>query len=1234
LSVSEKDRLGGRTQTTVQADLNGDGFADRITKICSEGQPEECIATQVEMGLADGSFIEVYSGEDATDVSEKETVFYSPQYFLDAAEGPQRASKLALPGRAMGVPVEIFTEPLDANALKRKCLKLFSDQMIKQCVEEAERDPDGHAFQPQLKDGDLSDGAIRMERYDSLAAIGMSSLVDDEDLTETASPAHAYGRPAMAVTMHELYAPFSVNPHDASEHRLKLRANVIADVKAKTSEVMGEYFYAHALGEIDDRELAHAARRLWGTYRLQDCTLPIHRLMPAIDLHYMLKGKALVDPAILNGKVGELYELVKSWGERDVTKDAHIRIVTAVADRIAKEPQALDRAERLMDAIREKAGSYPGLKELILERIMTIDASGEVSVGALRPNMGELLADTIKAHPEVLMSIPELGAELAVALKDTESAQAFPDAARALWEMEQQLGRSGVAGEYASFVRKIEFLRRMAGIDPVAQIDKLATSDDAFAKRVLSSWLKVDSESLEDPKIIRRLLDGLARDPIMNLTKNNPLNNKDDTPVSPDWIRSYVDERQKNWLRVRLLSKLYSHADPYSFVLWTIEIKDLQSMSHSDGKVQPLFDGMTYMTIMKTLDELLADPDRAKGLIPFLTKLALEPGDMTERCNGIKGYQERAVCQDLMDACNAKPTRSFAFTLKGEDGDEVIEAMGAESCQSAALRIAEGGLEITRIDAPYGSFEPTDEMKASEAARKAAYKRSGGRPPRGPAKDYDRTFDSYIPLIATIVFNARAPHDIPDIEPIVQLAERYPKAWTVALLAIAKKGEKNPKAVAFVRKTIARGHLSDEQHYAAVQASLLLDEEEKMAYLGRLSKHEDPQVRLAAYRGMMTDYDEALLHAKPDELMGPPRPDEHRASSPYVDTKMPSIELIRLVKKGMGDDDLSVKRLAMSALARWRVPDVARLLAADLRRYHEIIKEVAQPTVQAATEDVRAAEERRMRLGMLMEDIVNDPGTFLANVPTMLHGPIGSGAFTEEGSLAEELAGSDRRHVEMMETPFLAEGEEPEEGKTYPNMKTAALDAIAMFGQPADMAPVLEEMLFIEVNADAIVHTAQALLTLQPEKGLHRILDRLEAGKAPLKLVELASNAAVTLKRRGLDIRSYTPRLVDYLDADRPDARELVAKTLNALEDKRVLPYLIKTSHNENPHVRLRMAEALPHFDCAQSAARTVELTKDADVMVRNAALAAMRMYRTEGALAVIEEYARAEKEGTSDRAG
>jgi len=443
--------------------------------------------------------------------------------------------------------------------------------------------------------------------------------------------------------------------------------------------------------------------------------------------------------------------------------------------------------------------------------------------------------------------------------------------------------------------------------------------------------------------------------------------------------------------------------------------------------------------------------------------------------------------------------------------------------------------------------------------------------------DKKRIAEEIAPVIKTLLSNAKHPSQLPDPVTIVRLGRRHPALRAAALIALGKKGEANGEVKDFIRESIRDRRMTAEIRSASANAALLLGDEEAVPYLANLIKHEDFRVRYAAVEALK-------LRAVPSEpasdIEGPP---VQMASLDepvrLAQREKPDFKVVDIMKDAVLDSDARIAFTASTALMSWGVPDVARILAGKLERYREDMKKI------------RGARE-------------DDPY-----------------AVSTELSYANFLGIQERlEEGYALNTPLVPSGAQRMKEEDLPTLKRFTLQAIATFGQPRSSFPMLAEMLEEDQGEIELGMTAQALVSLSHTKGLRLIYDRLEK-KSPESLIAYAAGITVELGRRGVDISEFTPRLVHYLHHQNEKVRELVAKSLNALKDERALAFIIESSYETDTTIRLRMAEALPYFDCAESAERTIELTEDEDERVRVVALTSLDKYKTEGALAVIRSH-------------
>lgn len=257
-------------------------------------------------------------------------------------------------------------------------------------------------------------------------------------------------------------------------------------------------------------------------------------------------------------------------------------------------------------------------------------------------------------------------------------------------------------------------------------------------------------------------------------------------------------------------------------------------------------------------------------------------------------------------------------------------------------------------------------------------------------------------------------------------------------------------------------------------------------------------------------------------------------------------QVIETLKEGLDDDNVEIRFLAANALMSQNIPEVATLLAQKLGQY-------------------RTAKKSQSRLAASSET---------ANVETPIAMTRSQGA------------------------------------NSAPTLKQLALFAISKFGQPAEAAHLLKEMLYDEEDETDLTLVAQALITLKGIDGLKILLDRIESGHAPVILIEYASGMVVKIKAK-----QFAPRLFKCLFHSEERVRKMVASNLSALNDELVLAAIIHHSYNKETHIRLRMAEALAYFNCDDSRDRLIELMLDDDEAVREAAEESSTMSKRLGAL-------------------
>ncbi|MBN1283665.1 MAG: HEAT repeat domain-containing protein [Proteobacteria bacterium] len=1148
MGVVKNDSQGKAIRRTIEADLNGDGLADRIRMECrGDGPPsdETCLAEQVEMGLSDGSFISIFSTDTASYISDSDALYYSPQFFLHMATTGKRnrPDGTAMPGRSAGARFTLSSKPLSRYDLinicavnfakeAQQCERLYGSQdhsttcmqsamaMAEKCIDYAESDPSNHIFQTlhhEPKKNQMNEDMVMVLEGSDDWFFGDRS--DSGERMRWLKAGHVFGGSVLAVPFHEIYAPFSVDESDPDEERLKLRANVIMDVKRGSSENIGEYLYAYALGEIKESELKEAFLRLWSAMDVSSLEMNIDRMVSGSAL---LERLDIDDPSdgLLSLPTEIILKREAKKAEERAESEAYPKMVSAAVKRIKGRPESLDEHPFLIEiATKLISQNAPLFEHLTRDKAgddIFIDDFGpgreepeepRWSAGGRTERSGEdRIHSEIMRNPDILSAIPGLGRELAAHFKANPLVDDFPESRAALARARATIPEDGFEAEAAlRFGSTLEHLKKLRSIDSIPLIEKWAESDDAFLARIMNGG-HFDTEShpdmLYDPETVGLMLEQTVVSPIMTLTRNNPLNTgAPGDHVGNQWKRAEANRLRLQGIKARILARRYATISPLSFVDWAIDLQEkLNNKKSLNGRG---LDAASYKAIFQRFDDLLDDPVHTAGIIAHL-------------------------------------------------------------------------------------------------AGKAAA--ANGRTPAG----MDLRFEVYIPIITRLVQKATGSSQIPDIPMLIESLERYPAAHPALLVACFKKGDRSDEAIAWVKKTLGMERSSPHFKIASAMAAVLLDDAEKMSHLKNLSNHENPDVRIAALRAMITDMQPEASGAQPEaEIEGPPDP--RKGTPSHREIERPSIELIRSIVNLAGDRDLRVKYLAVHALMKWNAPDVAALLARDLERYHNTAKRVG-----------RASNSPRGKRDMVFEPPRRNQRDWIAMMDRITQSPLESTGkpILNPLEMPDNCTDSDLLHMAMMDMPLVAGKEGSAENS--PTLKLLALQAISMFRQPMSAAPMLEEMLRTEKDSTVILFTAQSLLALKPADGLNSIFDMLETEKAPQKLIIIAASAVAALKRTGLDTAPYVPRLAHYLHTNDDEVRSVVATALSITEDERILPWIIARSTDENPVVRLRMAQALPHFDCAESARRAVELTRDPDEVVRNAAVAALEKYRTDAALQVI----------------
>lgn len=255
----------------------------------------------------------------------------------------------------------------------------------------------------------------------------------------------------------------------------------------------------------------------------------------------------------------------------------------------------------------------------------------------------------------------------------------------------------------------------------------------------------------------------------------------------------------------------------------------------------------------------------------------------------------------------------------------------------------------------------------------------------------------------------------------------------------------------------------------------------------------------------------------------------------------PTAEIVDIFKKGMEDDEADIRFAAALALLEWNLPEVAHILAERLRDYRKV------QARRLSDYRIAVAVGEKNPITDVKEKAQDDYGL---NVPVQL-------------------------------------GEKDGDGE-YPTLMKLALFAIYTFGQPMDITPVLEEMLFDEPRKEEMMLTAQAIIALKDKAGLNILYNRIESSRVHNELIIYASGEAVRL-----DALELAPRIFRGLFHEDNKVREAVAQNLHALGDERTLAAIIHHSCSENEKDRLYMAEALAYFRYADSIKRLTELTKD-----------------------------------------
>jgi len=261
-------------------DVNKDGYDDRLTLECTEkkGKKEKCSAVQLEMGVSDGSFIAVYDEYRPSEyIPDNAPLYFSPEFYYCKATGGSSCYHYGInPGISIAEKFsDTKPEPLSSDELQDMCIKEEHEMVIEEnsnltieslCIEQAIHAPLKHSFQPYAFQywEEIPKDQVRIN-YDK--GIDKRFVVTEDDL---------------ALPAHRLYAPTFEKDTDFGQ--MRLRQNVILDVRARRSNDIRDYLYAYLENEIDGKFFADVLAERWLKTSTSDMRMSISDFMPLMKL--------------------------------------------------------------------------------------------------------------------------------------------------------------------------------------------------------------------------------------------------------------------------------------------------------------------------------------------------------------------------------------------------------------------------------------------------------------------------------------------------------------------------------------------------------------------------------------------------------------------------------------------------------------------------------------------------------------------------------------------------------------------------------------------------------------------------------------------------------------------------------------------------------------------------------------------------------------------------------------
>lgn len=263
----------------------------------------------------------------------------------------------------------------------------------------------------------------------------------------------------------------------------------------------------------------------------------------------------------------------------------------------------------------------------------------------------------------------------------------------------------------------------------------------------------------------------------------------------------------------------------------------------------------------------------------------------------------------------------------------------------------------------------------------------------------------------------------------------------------------------------------------------------------------------------------------------------------------PGAEVISALKRGIEDHNVIVKVACATRLIDLGVEDVAEILMSKIVGYRLMNNYM---------------RKRRTPVNFARHDIVAD---------------VVKRSMGVDGSVA------------------LSETVDP--NAEYPSLITCALLAAEKFKGPKDRVGVLEDILNdLSLRSVDRLLAAQALVAIEGEVGLKKVVNMFEKKKTPSEIIIFASFKAAELKAKDL-----FPQFYPHLYNPDPKVRSAVAGNLKELDKDMLLAVVLRDSRSKTVKHRILIVQALASSSDNKAYRRLKEMyTSDPDERVRAAA--------------------------------